>query len=236
MDKLRNVTALSGVLAVCIMALVLLSGRATVNFTHTPVIAQISEDRYYKIIDDGSIIHVHLSTSIGPPEVYRTLVHVLLTSDRNTINIYLNGYGGRSDSALMISNAMLKSKSHVVTVMTGNVASAHAIIAANGDLRSLSPFFEMMFHVAAILDRSTGENITPFKYCKKFMGKKDRGQDYYKKCIDAMKAHETAAHLSSMIKVYRGLNREQIELYMSGHDVYVPVWKFLMESAKKGRK
>lgn len=230
-ESIKNISALSGVLAICIMALVLVSGRATINFTHTPMVTKIHEDNYYKIIDDGSTIHVHLSTVIAAPEAYRTLVHILLTEQSKDIKIYLNGYGGRSDTALMVSNAMLRSKAKVMTIMTGNVASAHAVIAANGELHSLSPHFSMMFHVSAIQDRSTGENVTTYKYCEKFKGKQDRGQDFEKKCKDAMKSYETAARLSSMLRAFKGMTREQQELYIEGHDVHIPVWKFLLQSA-----
>lgn len=202
------------------IGLVLLSDRIWVNITHHHKLPQVSETE--KLYCSGILTqtcHVRLSTAIGKPEKYRRILHAMAQAGYgDTIYIYLRGNGGRVDSTIQIYNAIKNSKAKIVTVVEGDVYSAHAMIAAMGDEIKVGKYLLFMIHTSSAYGSYE-------EYCaKKFIKVdgthvKDRTQSLYQKCMDIYRARllQTNAMIHELYS--RLLTAEELRAIYEGHDL-----------------
>lgn len=221
--------SITSIILSAVLATVLLSGKATINFTHTPMLEQIAESSHYKIYKKDGVTKIFLSDTIAAPSNYRSLVNLLLSAKEDeVIEMYLAGNGGSATAGMQISIAMQSSKAKIVTIMYGNVYSAHAVIASNGkDIRVLNPFITMMFHRPAILVNK--EAVTLDEYCSlaTTLKQKDRGISRRLKCEEGMISYENTLNNSVLVNMVRGLDVEDVEKYRHGHDVIIYASEFI---------
>ena len=97
--------------------------------------------------NEGKTIDAYISCDIGDSYHYNELCHVLkcATSD-NIIHIHINTHGGVVDSALMIADAITKSKASVCAHLSGTVASSGTMIALACNEFVVSPQLAFMIH------------------------------------------------------------------------------------------
>ena len=99
------------------------------------------------IVRSEGIISCFLTDDILEPSVYNELVYTLLTAKgSDVITLYINTPGGEIDSVVMIRDAILLSKAHVIGKLTGTVASAGTIITLACDEIVVSKNLSFMIH------------------------------------------------------------------------------------------
>jgi len=203
-----------------LVAGVLLSNKAGVNLTHHHELAQLTQKE--KIYCSGIFskkCHVRLSTAIGKPEIYRELFHLLNTaSSRDTIYIYLMGAGGQVQTTLQMYNVIKSSKAKIITVVEGDVYSAHAFIAAMGSQIKIGDHILFLVHTSSAYGKYE-------KYCEakninqKGEHLKDRNQSAYDKCMNyyRMQLKQTNKLIITIFSSI--LTKEELKMVLEGHDV-----------------
>jgi ATP-dependent Clp protease protease subunit len=100
------------------------------------------------IVDEPrKTITAFITGSIEEPKQYNELCYSLNIADEYmTVYLNINTPGGIIDSALMVVDAINKSKAKVVGTLTGTVASAGTIIAMACDELIIAPHLSFMIH------------------------------------------------------------------------------------------
>jgi ATP-dependent protease ClpP protease subunit len=220
----KVLAASTTLLAAMILAMVLMSGKATINFNHKPNISELKSSPHYKIVYNGSTPSIYLSTKIDAPDQYIDLIAWINNNTQyKSINVYLIGYGGRVDSTLMLVSAMRDSPTVYQAVVIGNVYSAHAFLSVNLDtVRSTNPNFILSFHRPA--RQVNGEYIITGQDCKDRKGK-DRGISNKIKCADNAKALNSVVYNTIEIIMIQYLTDDEIKAYWQGHDVIIHAYR-----------
>lgn len=213
----KNLVTLPIVAGALILASVLLSGQATINFIHTTFADKMIKSN--KISCTNHVItsntcHIYLANELKEQENFVDVINKLDTASRgDTVVLHLSGVGGSVDTTVDIINAMQRSKAHVVTSVDGSVASGHAYIAlASKDVRVASDGVFMIHHTSALNQQ---------RVCDQYAGEQDRGQDKQKKCLQYVNSSiaETEGILHRYIEKF--LTKEEFARVLAGEDVYL---------------
>ena len=206
---------------------VLLSNQAGVNLTHHHKLPQLTQTQ--KISCTGffkKTCHVRLTTSIGKPEEYRQVFHLLATAKKgDVINFYMIGNGGQVSTTIQFYNAIKKTKAKTVAIVQGDVYSAHAFISMMMDEIEIGQNVMFLFHHSS----AYGQTL---KYCNSQQGKTDRGRSAYTKCIDYFNNHLEG--FGTLITKLTGkyLTQDELTRTLTGYDVIIPGYILKVRIAK----
>jgi len=178
--------------------------------------------KYYEYSCAHNICNVYLTDTIEDDSNYLGLYKLIVESPKNTvINIHLSGYGGDVSTVVHLANAIQESKAEVDTIVEGNVFSAHAFIAMLGKHIYIQPNVLLLFHIPAVQDPKTGENITMNQLCLYYKGYKDRGQDAYLKCLEDSAAYNNMFNTLVSKYVFPYLTSNEIIRFNDGWNINV---------------
>ena len=207
--------------------LVLFGAAVTVVLTHTP------KDQGNKVettASNNSVLILQASGSNSNSKVLKNyqvmfpkaiqdssqfielygLLAVATEDDVITINI--QGFGGRIDVLFELVTLIKQSKAKVVMNVTGNVSSAHAVLAVYGDELKVNPYATFMFHHSSFL------NITDEDF-KTLKEKKDRGISQELKERESVK--QSLKDFLDFLVDMNILTPEELIKVMDGHDVLI---------------
>lgn len=207
-------------LAAAILSLTLLSGKALINFNHTPNFNQVMQDPTFKVVNENGIPAIYLSSSINKPDDYRNLIMYINNHKHvKDMYIYLSGNGGMVRTTLDLINTMKASPTKFHVKLYGDVYSGHAILAMNGDtLDSANPNILLLFHIPAVSLDKGKTYITVPEYCKTKKGK-DRGISQKDKCIEMNKQTSESMDKIAMPLIYSVMTESERKRYFSGDDI-----------------
>lgn len=183
-----------------------------------------SEATRYSVVcnEVTNVCDVHFSGIIGPQDKYRGLYELIENAPAGSkIRLHLYGVGGYVDTVIHLYNSINASKAEIDTIIEGPVYTAHAMIAMMGHHIIVSDASFFMFHLPAIFDPNRAENVLPEQVCIYSLGDKDRGQDAYKKCMDASAAESKIINDMLNNTSYKYLTLEELQRVKEGYDVYV---------------
>lgn len=104
---------------------------------------------YGDITGSAEIIDAILDTETGAVSA-RGIVHEIDDLDVDTINVYINSYGGEVAEALAIYSALKRHKAAIHTHCDGFACSAATIVFCAGDQRTMGSIALMMIHNASM--------------------------------------------------------------------------------------
>lgn len=215
---MKAANLLLGVVMATTFAITLLSGKAIINFTHTPNVEHLIKSKVYTIKGDEHDIKIYLSSSIVGPDQYRKVFDVLFSAkEGDTVTFYLAGNGGRGDTLAQLIMAIKHTKAKVRAVVYGGVSSAHAILALNiKHIKVLDTSIPFLFHLGA---RGPNAVMGP-KVCDGIDEKKtNRGQSTRNKCKKYVNARDVLLHYVGMVNVYAILTNKEVSDMEAGHDI-----------------
>lgn len=193
---------------------VLLSNRAGVNLTHHHELPLFDKQLivctgvYYKSCQ------VRIDTEVTKPEDFKPVLSLLSEAKTgDTITFYLAGNGGRGDSMSQLIYGIKHSKAHTVSVVEGDVYSAHAYLMTATNELYINPFAVVMFHRGSIYGNP---NI-----CDSAIGKKDRGHDAEPKCQQLLAALLVQDEQLVYYLLMDVLTEQEIKRVINGEDVYL---------------
>jgi ATP-dependent protease ClpP protease subunit len=195
---------------------VLLSNKAGINLRHHHSLPQLTQAE--KIYCEGfyyKTCHVRLATEIGKPEQYRELFHLISTAKSgDTVYIHLIGNGGLVSTTVQFYNVIKASKAKIVTVVEGDVYSAHAYIAMMGHKIMIADYVLLLVHNSSAY--GSVETI-----CIDKQGEEDRTHDAYEKCVGYFNMHLLQSD-NIMTKLFsKVLTAKEMEKAKKGHDVII---------------
>lgn len=160
----------------------------------------------------NSICHVYFGDSINEPVSYRNLDKELKNlTEKDVIYLHVVGDGGRGDGLVYILNVLDEVKAKKITIMEGNVASAHALLVMAGDEIQVKKRGLILFHNISI--SNMGLDI-----CSMQVGK-DRGLAKYEKCMENLPKYEKFYNDIVRVYVKKVLNKIEMLEYEAGHDI-----------------
>lgn len=168
-----------------------------------------------------------LSNAIGRPSDYSGMQMALshLTA-RDSVDVHLAGNGGIIDGAVYILGVMHNLKAPVRTIVDGNVASCHSLLAMG---ISKDVYFPNDGFIFLHLSSATNEWG---KFCdERDKFQTDRGINAYEKCVSNVKA-ETAIDNRVMLEyVKKYLTKSELNSIMEGNDLFIDFtdWKRRIE-------
>lgn len=237
-------------LAASLAALILLSGQATINLKHKPELP-IKKQSTIKCSVVQQSCDIQLTTSIEMPEHYYHIGEKLRTIGPGyTIYLHLSGFGGAVKGIDYLESSLKATGAKVVSIVEGNVYSAHAYLSvAFDEMRSMGDY-SMLFHTGSHYKeafnlclrshfRSMIEPKTDFKtgelqiletydeYVEKAMlaiaarAETDRGLPSFEKCVVVYTELANNVH-SRFLKALRPyLTTDELNRFAKGEDVIV---------------
>ena len=100
---------------------------------------------YGDITGDAELINAWMDTDTGAVSA-RSIVQEIQELDVDTINVYINSYGGEVAEALAIYSALKRHSASVHTFCDGFACSAATIIFCAGDVRTMGSIALLMIH------------------------------------------------------------------------------------------
>lgn len=93
------------------------------------------DQSYIKTLDIYAKRHnIFLDSDIGEPSEYRDFLNILVnSSEMDSINIYINCFGGNLDTTLSLVEGIKLSNANITAILMGACHSAASIIALNCD-------------------------------------------------------------------------------------------------------
>ena len=163
----------------------------------------------------GNVVDVYIPEMIYSPNKFLVLFAVLdgLTSS-NTVYVHLNGPGGDASAAVQIIFHIKNTKAKTIAVIEGQVASAHAMIAMSTNEIIIGKNTSFVFHTVSSWN-SEGE------YCGDVKGRKDRGQDAYKKCLQNLKFDNIMYDKILLDLIDKSLTKSEIKQIHDGFEVSI---------------
>lgn len=193
---------------------VLLSNRAGVNLTHHHELPLFDKQLivctgvYYKSCQ------VRINTEVTKPEDFKPVLSLLSEAKTgDTIIFYLMGNGGRGDSMTQLVYGIKHSKAHTISVVEGDVYSAHAYLMTATNELYINPFAVVMFHRGSLYGNP--------KICDDQKGKVDRGRDAYEKCHQLLAALLKQDAQLVYYLLMGVLTEKEINQVLNGEDVYL---------------
>jgi hypothetical protein len=249
------------VLAAIIMAGVLISKQATVNFNHNPKIqvkhpSTIDCDFFAKTCD------IQLTTEIGMPEEYYHIGKELRSINENyTIRLHLSGFGGAIKGMNYIKSVIDQTGAKTVSIVEGDVYSAHAYLSTAFDEMRVTGDYSMLFHTGSHYNeafnlcmvqhfRSILEPMTDWEtgtvtvretrkeYYKKglvyisVVQDTDRGMPAFKKCVNTITALSSQSHSMFMAEFTGLLTDDELSAFAAGDDVVISALEILERKVK----
>lgn len=160
----------------------------------------------------NNICDLYLDGQINEPNEYIDLKKRLSNATKDeTIYLHLTGVGGRADGLLYILNSIKTSKAKIISVVDGNIASAHTVLALGTD--SLIINGSCYFYIHSISLRNMEED-----FCSQESGK-DRGLAMYTKCIENLPKLTNFYNKIIDPIVKKVLTADEQKLYNEGHDI-----------------
>ena len=98
-------------------------------------------------------------------------IHVLDARRKGNIYLYINSYGGDPTYAISVIDAIERSRSNVITIITGEADSAAGLISICGNKRWMTKYSYWMAHdlSGGFNDEESLEKVTPrVKYLNEF--------------------------------------------------------------------
>jgi ATP-dependent protease ClpP protease subunit len=210
---MKYIASFSVVLAAALMAAVLLSGRATVNFNHNPKFDRLLEHKYYRYDYANGDLNIYLTDGVRERDGYLSLIQLINNNKDKKIKLYLAGNGGRVDSTLSLWFTLKHHPKEVTTIIYSNVYSAHALLGFAGNvIIILDDDVVFMFHIEAV----NGELVKD--YCDKQEGK-DRSISKRKKCHKYRIKLREQYDNTIMNILFVVLNKDEIERFYKGEDI-----------------
>lgn len=173
---------------------------------------------YFTLNKLNKITALVLSNEIGDSTEYIELVPFFLSLTKDdVVNVYLKGTGGSVDGAMLLGNLFRNSPAQVNIILMGDVYSAHAVLALQGDsFNFIDSHIRLMFHEPAT---GSGEVVNT-DLCKDVVGT-DRGHPAKEKCEAYIKNMVDEFNETLALKLSTVLTKEQYAAYLAGNDVYV---------------
>lgn len=131
------------------------------------------------------------------------------------LNIYIAGPGGYIEGLDFLYNTFDEFKGKIVTHVVGEVDSASALLGLIGDEIVIGDNTLYMFHHSSVYGQQE-------KYCFSSLGKTDRTQDLYKKCIDKINTHLEVFSRYFTVRYKHLFTEQELNDILTGHDVYIP--------------
>jgi len=162
------------------------------------------------------VCHIRLTTTISAPENYQDIFRTIRSAD--VVYIHLVGNGGQVQTAKQFYNVIKSTKAKVITVVEGDVYSAHAFITMMGDEIIIGDNVTMLIHTSSILGAYK-------KYCSSNninedgTHKLDRGQSAYDKCIDFYSKGLAQTERLIFTLFSRVLTMKEYKQVIAGHDI-----------------
>lgn len=181
---------------------------------------------YVKVVDENGTPAIYLASVIGGQDDYKELIIWINSLDSTKVprvKVYLSGNGGDVRGVIDLINTIQASKTKFDMIVYGDVYSAHATLAVNGDTLTVTkPSTLFLFHEAAV-ETNDGNNVTTSKACEVFLkGKTDRGIDAVLKCQLMQKALQKEWDTGVMANVYNLLTPLQLKQLQNGYDIMIP--------------
>ncbi len=218
---MRLLTGISTLLAACVLGGVLLSGKALINFNHTPKFDQLFQYEYYRFDYSYNRLNVYLTDRIHVRDGYLSLIQLINKNKDKEVYFYLAGNGGRVNSTMSLWYTLKAHPKKVTTIVYSDVYSAHAFLAFAGhDIKIVDPGVLFLFHVPAIKEKNSSGAIKVEKFCEKQKGK-DRGVSNKLKCFRMWEKQQEQYLYTIENALYIILSEEELENYYNGHDVII---------------
>lgn len=192
---------------------------------------------YYTLVkNENHSYHLYLSGSIGNSSAYTSLTPNLLDmSDKDTIYLHLAGSGGSIEGMQYLQGVLKGSHSKVISVIDGEVDSAHAVLAIAFDKTIINAKDStIFFHISSTTNEA--ENICHDFY-KNDPFATDRGISAYDKCVmDTVTTYNCDNQVFlALVKPY--LTAEEYNQLVKGYDIILPLNLFQKRmDALKGDK
>lgn len=250
------------VLAATIMAGVLLSKKATINFNHNPKVqvkhpATIDCEYLTKTCD------IQLTTNIDAPEEYYHIGKELRSIGSDyTIRLHLSGYGGLVKGMDYIKSVIDQTGAHTISIVEGDVYSAHAYLSIAFDEMRVTGDYNMLFHTGSnykesfnlclrqlfrsmlppTTDYKTGEltiRETREEYIEKGLlaisveQETDRGMPAFEKCVRTYTKLSDNLHDRFISALKPILTEKELKKFAIGDDVIVPALTILERRLSK---
>lgn len=99
------------------------------------------------IVQSGNTTHIYLTDTIDSPMYYNEVCYRLIHAQPyETFVLNLNTPGGDLDSAIMLLDALSRTKAHTIADLTGSVASAGTMITMGCKALQVARFTSFMIH------------------------------------------------------------------------------------------
>lgn len=243
-------------LAVSIMALTLASGLVEITFHHKPEF-KVTDTSKLSCSKIDSICHLQLEDSIGSIDNYFQIADEARKIGPNyTIIVHLSGYGGHVKGMRYLESTLKQTGAHIVSVVEGDVYSAHAYLAVAFDELRVTGDYAMLFHTGSLYKQAytncmkqyfrpmiapktnpeTGELTvieTHAEYLRKgliyisVMQETDRGLPAFKKCVNVYTELSEQTLRASIDMLSPVLTQDELSRFVSGEDVIVPALEIL---------
>lgn len=198
------------------------------------IVTEVKQGKYYEVVYENGIPAIYLSTEIGGPDDYRSLIAFINSVKAERIKLYLSGNGGRVDGAAVLSYAMESSGKKFDVIVYGDVYSAHAFLAVNGEtLTAFDDNVIFLFHYPAV-NNGAGA-VSPLEACQGIIGE-DRGVSNQKKCEEYANKTTKAWNKGVLARMLNLLTPSERLQYEGGEDVLIEwgVLKQRMGDVQKG--
>jgi len=108
----------------------------------------MKEKKIIRGIPLGFRYDIHINDEIGPPDKYLNELHIIRDATPNDIvNIFINSYGGRINTAIQFMNAMANSSAATIRcIVEGACHSAATMIFLYGDAYHIAEHSSFCFH------------------------------------------------------------------------------------------
>ncbi len=160
--------------------------------------------------------NLYLSDTIGKAADYYTLqplIQDLTPSD--TVYIHVSGDGGIVQGSIYLLDIFHNSKAQIKTIVEGDVASCHAVLAM-GLSKDVSFPADGFIYIHAV--SSTNEAAT---YCKASPPGTDRGISLYTKCLEDTKAITDIYNRTMLRYLEKYLAKDELASVFAGHEVII---------------
>lgn len=210
-------TGVAVILSAFLIGTLLVLGLPKIHLTHHHKLPSFSGSE--ELIQCSGILkkrcHVRLTTTIGNPERYRAVFEKLdgLRS-KDEVIWHLVGNGGQIRTMIQIINVMKSNPARDITIVEGDVYSAHAMIAMSGDEIIIRENTMFLFHHSSAYSETDS-------ICSRYKDQKDRGVSMVKKCKEFIAQHLAKMDTLLIHTLHGKLTRDELIGVLTGEDVII---------------